>query len=477
MVVATMSDSDALLWNVGRDPLLRMTITGLMVLPAPPSMEEVAAGLEGLSRAVPKFRSRVEEPPPWGGGPRWVEDPNFDLGFHLRRLGVPAPADLGALLGVAAPIAMTDFDPARSPWEVTLFDDLWGGRSAVLIKVHHAITDGLGGVQLLTELLGAAPGGRERRARAATLPARGPGAYLGRTLRASLEGTRRLLHALGEPAEAGKALGGAADTLGSVAQLLAPAGSPQSLLMRPRSPSWAFGVMDLPVHVLHSVARSFGVTLNDAFVCAVLGGLRHYHLRHGSAVERLRVNMPVSSRSADDLPGGNRFTPVRFLLPASEPDPERRARQVASITAPWKAPHALALSDMMASALNRLPAPAVRSIFGSMLKGVDFVATNVGGCEQAVSFGGVPVERLYAFGPPSGAAVSVAMFTYAGTAWIGVNADAAAVPDLEQLLDCLRQGFDELSPPRQPLPRRAPRSEAVAGAAHRVARHGDGPAP
>jgi hypothetical protein len=167
--------------------------------------------------------------------------------------------------------------------------------------------------------------------------------------------------------------------------------------------------------------------------------------------------MPVNLRDEDDALGGNRFAPARFAVPVAVADPEERMRRIGALTRAWRQEPALPLSDALAFALNRLPAPATTRLFGAMLKAIDFVATDLPGLDAPVYLAGAGVERLYALAPPSGAACNVALLSHRGTCCIGVNVDTAAVPDPDALVEDLRAGFDEVVAAGRPARRRSPR--------------------
>ena len=137
-----MSDSDALMWHIEKDPLLRSTITALTVLDQAPDRERLLDKLERGTRLVPRLRQRVVGNVFSLAPPRWEIDPNFDLRYHLRSAGVPGAGSMADLLTMAAPIAMQGFDRARPLWEATVVDGLAAGRSAIVLKFHHSITDG-----------------------------------------------------------------------------------------------------------------------------------------------------------------------------------------------------------------------------------------------------------------------------------------------------------------------------------------------
>jgi hypothetical protein len=183
----------------------------------------------------------------------------------------------------------------------------------------------------------------------------------------------------------------------------------------------------------------------------VTGGLHRYHVRREAPVDALRVTMPVDLRGNDDPLGGNRFAPLRFAVPVSTTDPEQRMREIGRVTRASRHEPALPLTDAVAFVASRLPPQATTRLFGSMLKAIDFVATDVPGIEVPVYLAGSRVTQLYALAPPSGAACSVSLLSHAGTCCIGVTVDTAAVPDPDDLVADLRAGFDEvLAPVRAP---------------------------
>jgi hypothetical protein len=211
---------------------------------------------------------------------------------------------------------------------------------------------------------------------------------------------------------------------------------------------------------LRRAARSAGGTINDVYLAALAGGLHRYHAKHGGDVEALRLNLPVSIRHQDDPVGGNRFTPIRFVLPIAQPDPEQRVREIGALCRQWREEPALPLTNAIAGVLCSLPPYATTAVMGSMLRGVDFIATNVPGIPKPCHIAGASVLREYAFAPLAGAAINIALVSHAGTACVGVNIDRLAVPDPDVLMACLGDGFSEVAA----LRRRGNR--AVPGSGH-----------
>ena len=147
--------------------------------------------------------------------------------------------------------------------------------------------------------------------------------------------------------------------------------------------------------------------------------------------------MPISTRHDGDRAGGNRFVPARFVVPVTTDDPVARMRVLGEISHRWRHEPAVGLASGLADVLELLPGQVTTSLFSSMLKGVDVVATNVPGLARPSTLGGAAITRMYGFAPPAGAAVNVALVTHADVCCIGVAVDTAAVEDPDQLVECL----------------------------------------
>ena len=239
--------------------------------------------------------------------------------------------------------AMTPFDRARSPWECVLFEGLPGGRAAQLMKMHHSTTDGLGGFQLFSQLHST----RREHDPDKPQPPRPasewvePGDVLRDQLRRDfrsfvrnaqrnaetvLEGLRHPIDTAQEVAELGS----------SLARVMGAPEAEGSPLLRGRSLSWRFIALDVGFPDLRAAAKQAGATLNDAFLASLLGAFRLYHEALGEPVETIPIAIPISVRTDDDAPGGN-----KFAARASRPRSARRTRRSACTrSASWCAKRA-----------------------------------------------------------------------------------------------------------------------------------------
>ena len=195
-----------------------------------------------------------------------------------------------------------------------------------------------------------------------------------------------------------------------------------------------------------AAARRAGGKLNDAFVAGVIGGLRRYHDRHVGRPARCACRCrSTCAPQATESQAGNQFAPARFPVPLTVVDPVAPdARPSTTWSAEARAEPALALAEPMANVLNRLPKEVVTSLFGSMLRGVDFVTSNVPGAPFPLFLAGAQVEAQFALGPMAGAAANVTLLSYVDDLHIGFNTDPAAVPDPEVLMECMQEAFDEV---------------------------------
>ncbi len=439
-----LGPTDSVMWAIERDPVLRSPILVVAMLDREPDRDRLEASFRRAVEEIPRLRQRIL-PARLRSGHVWDDDPSFSLRHHLRHVRAPHPADLRTVLDLAQPIVSADFDRHRALWEAHVVEGVEGGRSALILKVHHSATDGVGGVQLAGSLFDIGPDGTrlgtsdapvsESNLRRMLAEAAGLVTSARRMSGTALEAARHPLHTVGT----------AARTADSVARLLEPVRTPLSPVMRGRGLTRHLDVIDTPMHQLERAAHAAGGTLNDAYLAAIAHGLSRYHERHGCDVSTLRVTMPVSMRRETDSPGGNRFAPVRFEVPLDIADPSDRIRALGTIAHRWRDDPAVGLTEAIAAGVRTLPPVTAATVLGSMFKAVDVDAVNVPGVPMPVWLAGAAVERLYAFAPPTGAALSITLLSHLDTACIGIQTDDVAVGDPEAMTACLLEGLDEIA--------------------------------
>jgi WS/DGAT/MGAT family acyltransferase len=428
------------MWKIERDPVLRSPVLAIGLLDREPAPDAVRRTFALAVERVPRLRERVVRSGLGGRSLRWEADPGFNLDHHLRRVRVPHPSDVRAVLDLAAPLAASAMDPARPQWELTIVEGLAEGRAAFILKFHHTITDGVGGVDLAGSVFDSARSGKGRRsAGALSVVADASEKASVATRLTSMAG--RLARGAAQPVEA------ASKTLRfarSVARMLEPAPAPMSPVLLGRGLDRHLDVLELPMADLRERSHETGQTINALFLAAVGGALHDFHERLGVDIPALRITMPISVRKPGDPPGGNHFTPARFVLPIDDPDPAVRAQIAGAITRRWRDEPAIGLTDVLAVALDQLPDSVVTPLFSSMLRNVDVDAVDVPGLSRDAFVGGARIDRLWAFAPPTGAALSVTLLSHLDTACVALVCDRAAVADPALLRTCMEGAFDEV---------------------------------
>lgn len=452
---AEMSAFEAVMWRAEVDPRLRSTTTSVLVLDRVPDWERVRAGHQWVTEAVPRFRQRVVEPAFGVGNPVWVEDPDFNLDYHVRRVRLPEPGTERQLFDLAQNLAMTPFDKARSPWEATLIEGLEGGRAGYVLKLHHATSDGLGIIQLLTRVLGKqrestprpSPQKPERSRRAPTatevasrqmkdqlfaLPSEAAGRVS--SITRSLGGWIR------NPDAARKGL----EWLSSARRVLGTRPAPGSGLFRRRSLSWRFDGIEIPLADLKAAAKAAQGSLNDVFLAGLVGGFKRYHDEMGVSLDRMPIGFPISLRTENDPMGGNKFAGSQYAAPLTIDDPIERVRHIQDFVRETRAEPALDVMIRMMPVVTRLPIAAITAMTADFTAAQDAQISNVPGIPYPVYMAGAEITQFWPFAPVPGCGMMIVMMSHNGRCCIGINSDRAAVTEPELLIECLRAGLDEI---------------------------------
>jgi diacylglycerol O-acyltransferase len=437
-------------WRMASDdPVMRSTIIGLLVLETSPDWDQLCDRFERATRLSPVLRSKVVEGPLDLQTPRVVVDPDFDLGYHMRRFSMPG-ARWADVLTEARRQSMTDFDKERPLWRMTLIEDLPGGRSALIVKLHHAIADGQGAVQLGLALLdftaeGSDLGPMPEAPEPVELDSRGfmqavirnNVGWVAKTAEDAIKGIGPLaMAAIKNPLQLISKVRETAESVARFTKIPLPLG-PLSPIMQSRSINYHFDTIDIDFAQFRAAAKKRERTVNDLFLAAISVGMYRYHEKMGRPVGELRMNMPISLRTSEDQ--SNAVTIARFEIPISNVI-EDVLEAAATIVRSWRAEPALKLADYFAELTRFLPPELVSAAAQTS----DLTASNVPGVPVPVWLAGARVERMYPLVGTIGAAINVTMLTYEGTASVGVSSDDAAVGDRAELIASLRSGFGEV---------------------------------
>ncbi len=456
-----MTPSDALFWYAEAAlPNLRPLIGGLYVLDRTPDTNDLRAALEVALKVVPRLRQKVVEVPLNLGLPQWVDDDHLDREYHVRHISLPAPGDLRELLDLCGKLFAAPLDRERPLWDATLIDGLEGGRAALLMRMHHAVVDGVGSIAILNAMTGRERDAalphvvRRRHHKRPNAPASGieslarlavdNASAFGRTLTnaASLP-----LHAVADPEgtmdQVGRALRGLKGVVADASHPLIP----DPLLKRSTSGlSRRFDVMQVPIDRLRHIKQPLGATLNDVVLAALAGCIHAYHRRRRVRVDVLNCMVPMSLRGGDESDRlGNRVGMFSILLPVGIADAEERLRRIMEQTHRAKSDKRSATYPMLMELLSFVPGLAFRYLAKQALGRVNLVCTNVPGVPERRFLAGAEIEALYPLvAIVEGTPLVMALLSYAGHMNIGIDTDPEAIPDPHRLGELLGKSIDEL---------------------------------
>jgi WS/DGAT/MGAT family acyltransferase len=450
-----MTSFEALMWNLDSDPRLSSTIANITVLDRRPDWDRLSRRLERATNAVPRLRQHVVAAPGGMLPPRWEPDPDFDLGHHLRRVRLGRRRSRRAMLDVAAELLSEPFDRDRPLWDFVVIEGLADGRAAMLQRLHHAVTDGIGGLRISEQFVDLERDPPEPPPLAPHEPSEGPrsawgdlGQSVAKLARQQLEDARRRAGSAREMATQPQELvRRGAEGVGVLRSTIRQAGLTDhrlSPLWTDRSLERRIDTVDLPLDVAKAAAHALGGTVNDLFVAGALAGAGEYHRRSGVDVDELRVAMPVSTRGRDRSAGGNLFSPSQTVLPTAAMDPRERFALVRERLTTTKSEPALGAVESLAGALNLLPNPLLVWAGYRASSTVDFVASNLRAAPFDIYLAGALMESNYPLGPLAGTAFNLTTMSYRGTLNMGLVSDPAAVEDPALLTRCIERGYREL---------------------------------
>ncbi len=452
-----------------------MHVGAVLIFEGPaPAYEDFLTHIRARLHRVPRYRQKLAFPPIETGRPVWIDDASFNLSYHVRNTALPAPGSEEQLRALAARIHSQRLDRAKPLWETWLVQGLAGGGFALISKTHHALVDGIAGVDLLTVLFDATPVPQELPHEGEPwLPAPEPSSLelaargirgLGRL---PLEAAGRALSAATHPAEAVGQLRESIEGVGEVAwAALNPA--PSTPLNVPIGPHRRLSFVRNELADFKRVKDALGGTVNDVVLAVVAGGLRSWLRDRGVRTEglELRALVPVSIRTQEQRShAGNRIVAMRGPLPVYVEDPVARLRVVRQAMDGLKeskqAVGAEVISGLEALAPPTILAQASRLQFSTRL--FNLLVTNVPGPQFPLYVLGRELQDLFpvAF-LPENQALAVAIMSYNGSIDFGLLGDYDAMPDIEDVGEDLRESLAELVAAAGPRRRTRRRSATAA---------------
>lgn len=430
--------------------------------------ERVVAFIDAQLHKVPKLRQKLEWVPGFGQ-PVWVDDARFNLLYHVRHTALPPPGDVRLLKRMAGRILSQEFDRQKPLWEYWFVDGLEGDRFALIAKLHHCMADGISGVAMANLLIGPDAAYKPPPAKA-WVPRPAP------------SGTQLFLHELRQRAlapltllgssvrEARRARAPSSGSGGGLRTLIGSAwsavgGASQTPLNVDVGPHRRFDWARLRLDEVRKLGAGVGGTVNDVALAVASGALRSFLRRRGVTVDDLdfRALVPVSVRGeAERSSLGNRVSGLLARLPLGEKDSWQRLLRVMETTHELKGSGQSGAAERVIQLADLLPAPLVGALFraGARSSIANIVITNVPGPQVPVYLLGARQLECYPVVPlAANQALGIALLSYDGGLYWGLNSDWDAVPDLHDLAQDLEAEFEELKAAALPV------SEAPASSA------------
>jgi diacylglycerol O-acyltransferase len=421
----------------------------------PPTREEFRAHMESRLQLVPRYRQKLAFPPLEAGRPFWIDDPNFNVDYHVRHTALPKPGTQEQLRELAGRIFSQRLDRSKPLWEVWIVHGLDDDGFALISKTHHALVDGVSGVDIATVLFDLSPVPEPPETEDRWTPAPEPSDVelladgVKGLIRTPFELAGRALGALQRPAETLETVREAAEGIGEVVWAgMNPA--PDVPLNVPIGPHRRVRWVQSRLADFKEIKNALGGTVNDTVLTVVAGALRRWLQDRGVRTEgvELRALVPVSIRGDDEHGSlGNRIAAMRGPLPVYVDDPVERLQVVRQGMGELKESKQ-ALGAEVIAALNDFAPPtllaqASRLNFSTRL--FNLIVTNVPGPQFPLYLLGremqeiVPVAFL-----PENHALAVAIMSYNGKVDFGLLADYDAMPDLDAFAEHLEESLAEL---------------------------------
>ncbi|MDP9294219.1 MAG: wax ester/triacylglycerol synthase family O-acyltransferase [Actinomycetota bacterium] len=438
-------------------PTSHMHVGAVMLFDGPPpGYTDFVNHIRSRLHLVPRYRQKLAFPPLETGRPIWIDDPSFNLEYHIRHTALPAPGSEEQLRNLAARIHSQQLDRAKPLWEAWLVQGLEGDRFAMISKTHHALVDGIGGVDLMTVLFDAQPvppplphEGEPWRPEPEPSPVELAARGIKGLIKTPFEIAGRAAGAASRPAETLEATREALEGIGEVAwATLNPA--PDIPLNVEIGPHRRFAFVRHELDDFKLVKDAFGGTVNDVVLTVVSGALQKWLRSRGVRTEglELRALVPVSIRT-DVQHGqlGNRLAAIRGPLPVYVEDPVARLRVVRAAMDGLKESKQAVGAEVLAGVQSFAPptilAQASRLNFSTRL--FNLLVTNVPGPQFPLYLLGRELKDIFpvAF-LPKHHALAVAIMSYNGSMDFGLLGDYDALHDLDDVGDMLDASLAEL---------------------------------
>ena len=456
------ADADLLLGDAARSRSRHSCSLALVSRDEPWDLDRVMEFVDARLAEAPRFRQRIRSVPFGLARAVWVDDPDFDLSFHVRRSALPAPGGMRQLADLVARLVDRPLEAGRPLWELYLIEGLGDGRLAILTKTHHVLLGGPNAVDLAQVLMSDRRASTDEDEVATWTPVPAPGSgvlvldALVTLATDPLEIVRRSARLVHAVERATRGLVGAASLT-----VLRPGGGLSAMFRTERSRGSRVGLASFPLADAREIAKAHGCKVNDVVLAVLCGALRSWILSCGhplSTADALRciVPMAVTAETEADAPESSaeatsaEIASALIAMPVGEPNPRMRLAQIARETATQRAPReavgAKALARLSGFAPPTLHALGSRAAIMLPTDSYDLVVTNAPGPQHKMFWGDGELSEVYPV--PAlleGKALAVSMSSYSGTVYCGFTSDRQAVPDVEEIGELTSSALGELA--------------------------------
>lgn len=450
-----MSDAEAMMWRLDKDPYLSSTFANISVLDRAPDIDRLRRRMERAAIAIPRLRQRVQATPANLTPPLWVDDPDFNINYHVRQIALPAPGSMRQLLDIATLITNDPFDRTRPLWQFVVIEGLSNGRAVLIEKLHHTIADGEGSVQLSLQFFDferdapePAPFDTDSDDRDHSHSAMNADVWrdlLAGSLKVPVALVKQVRDLLADPSSFTTTSAATMDTLKALIGQMTDIEPAKSPLWTQRSLRRRLDVLQVSFHETRDVARSLGGTLNTALLSAASDAAGRYHRALGAPVDQLRASMAVSTRKRNGDDGAtNAFSLARMLVPTHEMPVVERFTMVDRICQEAGSGSASLALNAIATLSGTLPTGVITRLARLQSQTVDFATSNVKGTPLPVYVAGAEILSNYPVGPLGGVAFNLTLLSHVGSLDMGLNMDIGAIEEPDLMFECLETSFHDL---------------------------------
>jgi diacylglycerol O-acyltransferase len=468
-----MSEHEALMWNIEKDPWLNPNGASLSVLDRPVDIQLFRRQIRVAVATMPRLHQRVVPGFARISTPAWAPDPEFDLDYHLREVELPAAGDDRALFDLAARLYAEPLDRTRPLWRFVSISGLDGGRGAVYSMIHHVVSDGIGQLrmaEMYQQLTRDDPGpddvDLERIVADAVASHRSKEAggdrspNVGETLRLSVEHLARRQLGIGrsiaaemamwpaDPDRIGERVSAVGDLVKTVVDQLQPSNSDEhsgSPLWTARSRHRRLEHVRVAVDDLKAIGRPSGASVNEVFMAGLAEGAYRYHAKRKADVTAFHSSFVLSTRT-DGKAGGNAFTPVPVKLPGSAMTPsERLAGTGEAVAVARDRTNSSGGIGALSGVVNLLPTSVVTRAARAAASRIDFATSNLRGAPFELYCAGAKVEATICMGPVAGTAANITALSHDGNFDMGIFVDPEAIEDPADFGACVAAAFEDMA--------------------------------